>query len=49
MKTPKVADLGLSEERLKVLQQENATLEQAKKNAEVGDKVHTGEASETES
>ncbi|KAK3801413.1 hypothetical protein RRG08_035164 [Elysia crispata] len=46
-KTPKVADLGLSEERLKVLQQKDPTLEQAKKIAEVGDKVHTDKASKS--
>ena len=45
--TPKVADLGLSEKRLKGLQQKDPTLEQAKKIAEVGDKVHTGKASKS--
>ncbi|KAK3732066.1 hypothetical protein RRG08_026451 [Elysia crispata] len=46
-KTLKEADLGLSKKRLKVLQQKDPTLEQAKKIAEVGDEVNAGKASES--
>ena len=46
LKTPKENDLGLSVEELKALQKEDPSLEQARKNAETGDIVHTGRANE---
>ncbi|GFN82613.1 hypothetical protein PoB_000911900 [Plakobranchus ocellatus] len=42
LKTPKESDLGLSRDKLKALKQEDPTLEQARKNAETDDVIHTG-------
>ncbi|KAK3771807.1 hypothetical protein RRG08_060205 [Elysia crispata] len=47
LKTPKENDLGLSVEELKALQKEDPSLEQARKNAETGDIIHTGRANES--
>ncbi|GFR78367.1 reverse transcriptase [Elysia marginata] len=47
LKTPQQADLGLSREDLKDLQQEDPSLEQARRNALTGDIIHTGKDNES--